>query len=223
MRNPLYALLVAPDGYLRRAIMLGEQTCSIREGHREYRAESPVLLGCPEAPWAVMADITEVRHCTLGEVQEDERTRAGFDGQENMVRGLLAYYPQITISSDVTVVSWKNVRGKLVEEAKARHERNPVLLRQRLLDAGAEYIDPLIDLEGYENWFTARMADTLRLQRAYGVGSIRDLVALKAKDVLKWRNFGHKTLGHLKECLRHADLKLGMTPAEIEKAFSATL
>lgn len=116
MKNPLYALLVAPDTYMREEILLGKQQTTIREGHRDYRS-GPVMLCCHIEPWAVMADIIYVGFPTLGRVKEEDYQDAGFSTKEEMVEGLRKFYPDITLESPVTVIRWRNVRGILVNNA----------------------------------------------------------------------------------------------------------
>ncbi len=118
MKNPDYALLIAPIDSLRRAILLGEQTATIREGHRDFRAGGRLMLGCPDVTWAVMADIVEVRHCTLGGITRGELAEAGFKNRGEVLEGLRRYYPKIASESPVTIVRWKNVRGALVDAAR---------------------------------------------------------------------------------------------------------
>lgn len=115
MKNPLYALLVAPIPEMRYAILHGTKKISIREGHRDYR-RGKVMLCCHLEPWAVMADITDVRHTTLKEVTEEEYKADGFENQEDMLCGMQRFYPTMTMDSPVTVIKWDNVSGALYEE-----------------------------------------------------------------------------------------------------------
>lgn len=114
MKNPLYALLVAPDDQMRLDIVRKIKKISIREGHRDYRL-GPVMLCCHLVPWAVMAHITEVRHCALREVTKEEYQADGFKTQKALLEGLKRFYPTMTLDSPVTVIRWDNVRGKLVD------------------------------------------------------------------------------------------------------------
>ncbi len=119
MKGPLVALLVADDPKMREKIANGEKTLTIREGFRDYRPGQTVMLCCHLEPWAVMADITEVRHCQVKELTEEE---ARADGQENLkelFKALRNYYPRLTGDSFVTIIRWTNVRGKLVEQCVA--------------------------------------------------------------------------------------------------------
>lgn len=116
MKNPMYALLIAPDHEMRRSILYGGKTITIREGHRDYRP-GPVMLCCHLVPWAVMADITNVRHCTLREVTEEEYQDDGFHTQDDLLKGLQRFYPNMTLDSPVTVIRWQNARGFLVDHS----------------------------------------------------------------------------------------------------------
>ncbi len=113
MKQPLYALLVAPGHKTRTEILYGRKTVSIREGHRDYKAGNPVMLCCHIEPWAVMADITQVSHCTLSEVTEEECRDDGAANKKELLADLKRFYPNITMDSPVTVIRWANVRGWL--------------------------------------------------------------------------------------------------------------
>lgn len=116
MRPPLSALLLAPDTEERRRIENGERTITIREGYRDYREGQPVMLCCHIEPWCVMADIVQVRHCTLGAVTDDEMSDDGHTDLPEMLADLREFYPALTATSPVTVIRWANVRGKLVRK-----------------------------------------------------------------------------------------------------------
>lgn len=115
MRHPLQALLIAPEPLMRQAIEEDRKRITLREGHRDYRP-GPVMLCCQIEPWCVMADIVEVRHCKLKQVTREEWEADGFDSQEQMLREMRRFYPNLNWGSPVTVVRWENVRGKLVDE-----------------------------------------------------------------------------------------------------------
>ena len=74
------------------------------------------MLCCHLEPWAVMADIVEVRHCLLEEVTEEEVRADGFKDRTDMLEGMKRYYPSLGYSSPITVIRWENARGKLVDE-----------------------------------------------------------------------------------------------------------
>ncbi|MBU6414781.1 ASCH domain-containing protein [Patescibacteria group bacterium] len=114
MKQPMYALLIAPDHRMRTNVVYGGKTITIREGHRGYQP-SLVMLCCHLVPWAVMADITNVRHCTLREVTQEEYEDDGFHSQEDLLQGMQRFYPNLTLDSPVTVIRWEKVRGFLVD------------------------------------------------------------------------------------------------------------
>lgn len=116
MKQPLQALLVANDHGMRTNILYGAKAITIREGHRDYKP-GPVMLCCHEVPWAVMADIVSVRHCTLQEVTEEELGDDGFTSHDNMLEGIRNYYSTVTMASPVTVINWTGTRGFLVDNA----------------------------------------------------------------------------------------------------------
>ncbi len=117
LRKPLVALLFSPDQVVRKAILEGKKQITIRDGYREYHPGTPVVLCCCEKdPWCVQADITGVRYCRLAEVTEEEWQAAGFPSREEGLEGMRRFYPALTWDSAVTIIRWKNVRGKLVDD-----------------------------------------------------------------------------------------------------------
>ena len=116
LKQPLQALLVAPDEKMRNDILSGIKEISIRDGWRKYRAGLPVMLCCHLVPWAVMAErIVKVRHCTLKEVTKEEYVADGFKSQKDLLAGLKRFYPNMTLKSPVTVIRWTGVKGYLVD------------------------------------------------------------------------------------------------------------
>lgn len=114
MKQPMSALLIAPDHMMRTSVVYGRKTITIREDHRDYRP-GPVMLCCHLVPWAVMADITDVRHCTLREVTHEEYEDDGFHSQDDLLQGMQRFYPNMTPDSPVTVIRWEKTRGFLVD------------------------------------------------------------------------------------------------------------
>jgi hypothetical protein len=115
MKQALQAILIAPDSVVRLAIMLGEKKVTIREGHRDYHV-GPVMICCHLVPWAIMATITSVRFTQVNEVTEKEMRADGYSNHKEMLNDLRKYYPDLTMSSPVTVISWGNVTGALAED-----------------------------------------------------------------------------------------------------------
>ena len=114
MKQPLTALLIAPDEGMRYDVETGLKTITIREGHRDYRP-GLVMLCCHLVPWAVQAEITDVRHCALRDVTEDEWRDDGFVSQDDLLTRMRRFYPKLGLDSDVTVIRWKDARGALVD------------------------------------------------------------------------------------------------------------
>lgn len=113
MKQPLYAILIAPIKEMRARVLDGRKKITIREGHRDYK-RGKVMLCCHLEPWAVSAEITGVRHTTLREVTEAEYEADDFMSCEDMLAGMRRFYPNMTLDSPVTVIWWDNVEGKLV-------------------------------------------------------------------------------------------------------------
>lgn len=116
MKQALQALLIAPDHQMRTNIIYGRKTVTIREGHRDYHP-GPVMICCHLVPWAVMADVISVRHCTLLEVTDEEYKADGFHSQDDLLAGMKRFYPDMTMDSPVSVIRWENARGFLADHS----------------------------------------------------------------------------------------------------------
>lgn len=114
MKPALPALLISPDVKERLKIMVGKKRITIREGHRDYRP-GIVMICCPDVPWIVQATIVDVKHTVLSKVTKEEWEADGYENQEQMLSDLTKYYPAITKESDVTVIKWDKITGKLTE------------------------------------------------------------------------------------------------------------
>ena len=101
MKKPLQCLLLAES--LIDSAMSGEKTVTIREGHRDYQT-GKVILACPDVNWCMEASITDVRHTTLDQVTEEEYIDDGFVSRTDMFEGLANFYPDIDLTSPVTVI-----------------------------------------------------------------------------------------------------------------------
>lgn len=134
MKQPLAAILIAPDAKTRRGILSGKKNMTIREGERDYRL-GPVMLCCHEKPWVVMADITRVRSCRIFEVSDEECRSNGFKNWNELLAGLHRHYPRLKKDSRVTMVWWNNVRGNLVEQYKRslKKSRRSIPVRDKKL------------------------------------------------------------------------------------------
>lgn len=119
MKRALQALLISPDEEKRKEILEGKKNITIREGHRDYIL-GPVMLCCPIEPWCVEADIVEIKHSTLGEVNEKDYFASGYNNYQDAKDKLKKFYPGINFNSEVTIIRWSNVRGKLVEEYRKK-------------------------------------------------------------------------------------------------------
>jgi len=120
MKRPMVALLVSPESRIREGILEGTITASVREGHRDYRRGDILVLFCPWVVWSVLADIVEVRHVKLADLRPEECHAAGYPSLGRLFEGLRIVYPNITLSSPVTVIRWENVRGTLVDAHRGR-------------------------------------------------------------------------------------------------------
>ncbi|MDO8557587.1 MAG: hypothetical protein Q7S09_00140 [bacterium] len=124
MKQPMQALLIAPEPEMRDAIHGHRKEITIREGHRAYNL-GVAMLCCQIVPWAVLADITSVRHCLAKEVTPAEYKADGFTSRKDMCEQMRRFYPNFSMDSPVTIVRWTNARGFFVdhpEEYSAFHD-----------------------------------------------------------------------------------------------------
>lgn len=132
MKKPMYALLVAPEKAQRSGIISGKVFAIVLEGWLDFQ-NGPVMLCCNIEPWAVMADVTGVRHTNVAETTEEIARAAGFDNKQELWDELWKCYPKLQVDSPVTVIRWQNVQGKLVDEYAAEESK-----RRKLLDGVCE-------------------------------------------------------------------------------------
>lgn len=113
LSHPLQALLIA-DEY-KENVLSGEKKISIREGLRNYIAGKPLMICDADTSFCVKADLKNVRHCTADKVTEEEYRADNYSSIEEMTTDLKRFYPNFTDKSFVTVLSWDNVSGFLVD------------------------------------------------------------------------------------------------------------
>lgn len=115
----MQALLVPSPPGMRQAILNGTLKAGIIQGYRDYTLGKIILCDHLE-PWAVLADVTEVRHTTPQDITAEEYEAAGSKG--NMIDWVHDMQkicdPTITENSPVTFIRWDNVSGALVEEVE---------------------------------------------------------------------------------------------------------
>lgn len=121
-KPPLQAILIAPIPEMRSKVISGQKKITIREGHRDYQI-GQVMLCCHLEPWAVMAEIIEVRHCLLDQVTDEELQADGFVDRRGLLCGLRRFYPQLSFGSPVTIIRWNNVSGALVDHFNANNHK----------------------------------------------------------------------------------------------------
>lgn len=119
LKRPLEALLISPDRVMRANAVSGQKKITIREGHRAH-SKGPAILCCDRwGPWAVMVDIVDIKYRLLSEVTREEWEADGFTSQDDLLAGMRVFYHTLELSSPVTVVRWKNVRGFFVDNPEA--------------------------------------------------------------------------------------------------------
>ena len=126
MLMPRYAWEFPPHTD-KRPILRGEQNAGIALRHRDYMVDGRLMIGCTEEnPWVAIADITKVRHRLLKDVSKTDWLAAGFVAQDEVFQFFEELYPgKVTWDSDVTVVHWKDIRGRAVEDLRAADNARP--------------------------------------------------------------------------------------------------
>lgn len=88
---------------MRLNLLTGTKKISIREGHRDYKP-GPGVICDPVDSFVVGVTFTNVAHKTLGEITEEEWLADGFVSQADLLTGMRQYYPNIDLTSPVTVL-----------------------------------------------------------------------------------------------------------------------
>lgn len=96
----------------------GQQTSTIRPGWKQYHAGKQILIGDHRLGKCVMADVTSVRHVTVGMLALSDVQAAGCKDFADWLTSYEKWFGQPAQSqtgnvSDfkVTVITWENVRG----------------------------------------------------------------------------------------------------------------
>lgn len=95
----MQALLIADDDEMRFDAITGVKQISIREGHRNFQVGGQLMLCDNVNPWAVLVDITGVRHCILEQITREEWEADGFWSPEHLLAEMQKYYPTMTYES----------------------------------------------------------------------------------------------------------------------------
>lgn len=80
---------------------------------RTTRFNDPAVLGparlvFPRDPEVVLdAEVTHIKHCTLGEVTDDDARAEGLETAADLQRGLKAHYPDIDLADEVDVITFR--------------------------------------------------------------------------------------------------------------------
>jgi hypothetical protein len=111
MKPAIQALAMA-DQFFFAPIADGKKKITIREGYRDYTVGSSLILyykGDGEH-WVFSTTVESVRHISLRELTLDEMKADGFTCVQDAVDSLRQFYPDVDWDSDVTVISWGEVR-----------------------------------------------------------------------------------------------------------------
>ena len=115
MKKALQAILMSTSDEQWNDILDKTKEITIREGLREYAPGFCILTNI-DVNRSVGVDITSVRHCKLKEVTNQEYLEDNFRSRDDLYEGMREYYPSMTPDSDVTIIRWNGVRGKLFED-----------------------------------------------------------------------------------------------------------
>ena len=95
--------------YLCPGIESGTKKITIRNGHWDWVVAGEwVILKCSNTTKQFKAQLTMVRWTTYGGITPQEYMADGFSSQAEMLQSMSQYYPGITLSSDATVIAWKD-------------------------------------------------------------------------------------------------------------------
>ncbi len=193
MRQPVVALLVAPDMAMRADIVSGSKNGTIRDGQRDYRVGQTLMLCCHLDPWCVMATVSEVRHCLARQLTAAECRASGHSTRKAMLEDMRRFYPKFGPDSPVTFIAWRDVRGALIDEEKDLQNAVDGLIadglrRTILRDFDSPTGPPLVGSE-----HVARDSD-YRKRVIWLVG--HDLIAL-SEDVYQLTEKGQRALSRL--------------------------
>jgi hypothetical protein len=114
MKQPLQALLMPPE--YQEITLNGSKKISIREGFRSFQKDKPLIICWPKNSFCVEADCTDVRYAKAKEITPEELKADFYSNSEEMLRAMIGFYPKFSLESEVTIVRWDNVRGKLVDD-----------------------------------------------------------------------------------------------------------
>ena len=117
MKHPSQAIFISTRDSERQEILEGKKNLTIREGFRNY-VNGHCILCCHRNPWAVLCDITSVKHVCLIELTLEECRAEGFEDCNAAMEGLGKFYPNLVMDSPMTVIRWNNLQGKIVDEFK---------------------------------------------------------------------------------------------------------
>jgi hypothetical protein len=73
------------------------------------------MLCCHIEPWAVLADVTSVRHCLAKDVTNEEIADEGFLSFDDFLTQMRRFYPKFSVDTLITIIRWGNLRGALVK------------------------------------------------------------------------------------------------------------
>ena len=115
LQRPFTALLIAPTPGAHHDVLEGMLSATVRMEHRDYVTGERVMLCCHLQPFAVMATVQRVRHCTVKQLKQEQLERAGYKTHRDLLDALRTFYPKLCSTSKITYIAWKSLEGELVE------------------------------------------------------------------------------------------------------------
>ena len=116
------ALWVSSDQIKTGSILSGKITTTVTERCYDYKFGRSLILCNHVECWVVMVDIIAVRHCLFSEMTTQECQAVGFETCWSLLDNLRIFNASLSLSSEVTIIKWSNMRGKLVDNYKENHK-----------------------------------------------------------------------------------------------------
>ena len=88
---------------LMEDVVHGLKKITIRDGYRDIRLGT-AFFSTPDGAHEVHILVTKVEHCALDQVSIESLRLDGFHSLAEAVEGMKEYYPEITDTSEVTVI-----------------------------------------------------------------------------------------------------------------------
>lgn len=122
-KRPIQAILMSNSYEQWDNIVNGNKEITIRTGYRDY-VPGLLMIVNPEINMCVKATLTDVKYYLAKDVPKKDCIADGFSDLEDMITGMRQYYPEFNPDSEVTVIKWKDVQGKMVDTVRKIVDRD---------------------------------------------------------------------------------------------------